>query len=60
MRLAAGADPVLHGFEALARWSHPTRGRLRPDAFIGVADDAGLIDALGDAVLHEALRGLDP
>ncbi len=58
MRLVPGADPVLHGFEALARWPHPTRGRLRPDAFIRVAEDAGLIDALGDAVLHEALRQL--
>ena len=25
MRLVPGADPVLHGFEALARWPHPTR-----------------------------------
>ena len=58
MWLVPAADPVLHGFEALARWPHPTRGRLRPDAFIGVAEDAGLIDALGDAVLHQALRQL--
>jgi diguanylate cyclase (GGDEF)-like protein len=58
MRLVPGAEPVLHGFEALARWPHPTQGRLRPDAFIGVVEDNGLIDALGDAVLHEALRQL--
>lgn len=58
MQLVPGADPALYGFEALARWRHRTRGRLGPDAFIGLAEDSGLIDALGDAVMLEALRQL--
>lgn len=57
-RLRAGADPVLDGFEALARWDHPTRGVLAPNAFIGLAERTGLIDSLGNEVLRQALRQL--
>lgn len=35
------------GHEALMRWSHSTRGRIDPQLFISVAEDAGLIDKLG-------------
>jgi diguanylate cyclase (GGDEF)-like protein len=40
--------------EALVRWQHPTRGRVMPGAFIGVAEDTGLIGPLGRWVLHRA------
>jgi diguanylate cyclase (GGDEF)-like protein/PAS domain S-box-containing protein len=40
-----------HGFEALLRWHHPSRGLLAPAAFLAVAEDAGLVPALGRAVL---------
>jgi EAL domain-containing protein (putative c-di-GMP-specific phosphodiesterase class I) len=40
--------------EALARWDHPTRGRVQPDDFITVAEKAGLIAEIGEWVLHQA------
>ena len=39
-------------YEALARWNHPTRGRLQPGAFIDVAEESGLINRLGAHILE--------
>jgi diguanylate cyclase (GGDEF)-like protein/PAS domain S-box-containing protein len=44
------------GCEALARWMHPTRGMLQPDAFIPHAEETGAIVPLGAALLVEACR----
>ena len=46
----------LAGCEALLRWTHATRGAIRPDQFIPVAEDTGLILPLGNWVLETACR----
>ena len=43
------------GVEALARWRHPDLGRVGPDGFVPLADQAGLMWPLTDVVLREAL-----
>ena len=47
---------TLVGFEALARWRHPTRGMLLPELFIPVAEETGLVVELGARMLAEACR----
>lgn len=42
--------------EALARWSHPTRGLVRPDQFIALAEENGTISEIGTQVLRSACR----
>lgn len=44
------------GVESLVRWNHPQDGMVFPDQFIGMAEEHGLIDALTQVVLAQALR----
>lgn len=49
--------PVIGG-EALVRWQHDERGLVEPDEFISLAEDGGLMGALTDTVLRQAIRQL--
>ncbi|MBX9644127.1 MAG: EAL domain-containing protein [Novosphingobium sp.] len=58
-------QPVIHtsteritGFEALLRWTHPTRGPLSPAKFIPIAEDSGLIAPIGEWALRQACQDL--
>lgn len=46
------------GFESLVRWFHPQQGMIRPDLFIGVAEETSLIIPLGEWIVHETARRL--
>jgi diguanylate cyclase (GGDEF)-like protein len=50
-----GSGAIL-ALEALVRWQHPERGLLGPKDFVGVAEETGLIVALGEWVLQRACR----
>jgi EAL domain-containing protein (putative c-di-GMP-specific phosphodiesterase class I) len=52
------ASGKIAAFEALLRWRHPGRGLLRPDSFVSVAEDTGLIVPIGWWVLWEACTQL--
>ena len=54
--LIAAKTQKLIGFEALIRWNHPKRGLVPPNLFIPVAEEIGVMPAIGEWVIEEACR----
>ena len=50
------ASGRIRGVEALARWVHPERGVLSPNAFIAIAESSGQIVDIGQMILEKACR----
>ena len=50
------ASGLVHSAEALIRWRHPQRGLLTAELFIPLAEECGLLDPMGEWVVHEACR----
>ncbi|WP_254440862.1 putative bifunctional diguanylate cyclase/phosphodiesterase [Ruegeria arenilitoris] len=46
------------GFEALARWEHPSKGVVGPQVFLPFAEQAKLMDKLGETIRHHAFRAM--
>ncbi len=46
----------IRAFESLVRWFHPEKGELRPDEFIPVAEETGVIITLGNWITAQAAR----
>ena len=51
-------DGQIEGFEALARWDHPSRGSIGPETFIKMAEKLGVIRQLGELMLYRACEAV--
>ena len=53
--ISCGTGAIV-GVEALLRWSHPVHGEMSPAVFIPIAENSGLLPALGEWVLDQAMK----
>lgn len=51
-------DQSIAGFEVLARWTHPKRGKIAPSEFIPIAEQSGLINELGTYMMEKGAAQL--
>lgn len=58
-QMQVGANGQVSGAEALLRWQHPKKGWIRPDRFIPLAEETGVIIPVTEWVLKEAFRTLE-
>lgn len=49
---------AITGFEALARWSHPTRGMISPADFLPAIEQAGLLERLAEVMMYQSFAAL--
>lgn len=49
---------LVTGFEALARWNHPTRGMVQPNIFLPAIEQAGMLERLAEVMMSHALTAL--
>jgi EAL domain-containing protein (putative c-di-GMP-specific phosphodiesterase class I) len=54
----AVADFALVGVECLVRWDHPEFGSIRPEEFVAIAEETGIIEDIGHWMLEESCRTL--
>jgi diguanylate cyclase (GGDEF)-like protein len=54
-KFALNGAPGVAGLEALVRWQHPERGLIAPSEFIPLAEETGVVHAIGEYVLERAL-----
>ena len=54
-RIALNGPPTVTGVEAFVRWQHPERGLITPSEFIPLAEETGIVHAIGEYVLQRAL-----
>ena len=52
------SSETITGFEALIRWTHPENGNISPEKFIPIAEDTGMIQAIGSWAIRRACRDL--